>query len=296
MAAEIRTFVRTLGPAIFADHYRKLRAPLRQLGLSETEEALEFARQYFMPNAIMQYSELVSFSKLGIEELSRCAKSAVVCSQRKHCFSEAMCEPSNFSQFGNIWRSKHQTGIGKRLAVAFIQHFGLKLEALNKRAKQSASHFLFDALPQTEPVAEHATSEEGEVSCEEVGSPLTCGTPETLLVNEDHTDCVWQQSLVGHHEPDFALGAYDHDLAGVCGSWETWSSLACFSASDGESPLVGVPLSSSLSMCKPDPLFNSISSCVTADMALSNWTAIKGLNVEDAWKTGSSFFQSTLAC
>ena len=142
--------------------------------------------------------------------------------------------------------------------------------------------------------AEHATREQGEVSCEEMESPLMCGTPETLLVKQGHTDCAWQQSSTSHHGLDVALGAYDCDLGGSFGSWETGSSLACFSAWDEESPLIGVPLSASHIMCKPDALNSSISSCVTADMALSNWTAIKGLNFED---DGSScFFQSTLPC
>lgn len=46
MAAEIRTYVRTLGPFLLYD-YRRLRAEVRLLGMRETDEALEFVRRFF---------------------------------------------------------------------------------------------------------------------------------------------------------------------------------------------------------------------------------------------------------
>ena len=55
------------------------------------------------------------------------------------------CKPLHLSQFEYIWHSNHQAGVGKRLAVALIQHFGL--DALGKLGNQAASHSLLGALP-----------------------------------------------------------------------------------------------------------------------------------------------------
>ena len=35
------------------------------------------------------------------------------------------CEPANFEKFKDLWSETQQAGVGKRLASAFIKHFGL---------------------------------------------------------------------------------------------------------------------------------------------------------------------------
>ena len=114
------------------------------------------------------------------------------------------CEPLHLSQFEHVWHSSHQAGVGKRLAVAFIQHFGLGMDALGKLGKQAASHSLLDALPRPaatqttahtsphlhphtkaqrptyslEPIAEHARRRCGEDMVKEEPN-----TPETPLMS-----------------------------------------------------------------------------------------------------------------
>ena len=119
IAAEIRTFVRTVGPALFPD-YRTLRMQVRRLGLRETEEALEFASLYFTSQSISRHSKIASFPDIDIDELARCMQGAIMC-PRKRCFSAETCEPSNFSKFQDLFHSHRQPGAGKRLAAAFIQ-------------------------------------------------------------------------------------------------------------------------------------------------------------------------------
>ena len=119
MAAEIRTFVRTVGPALFPN-YRTLRMHIRRLELSETAEALEFARRYFTSPSIREHSKVDSIPGIDIDELARSIQGAVLCPRRR-CFSAEICEPSNFTQFRELFDSSRLAGMGKRLAVAFMQ-------------------------------------------------------------------------------------------------------------------------------------------------------------------------------
>ena len=219
-AAEIRTFVRTLGRAIYAGCYLKLREHFKHFGLMETEEALEFARQYFTPASIRKFSEYPSLIKLDVEELSRCAKGAILCA-RKRCFLAESCSPLN-SQFESIWDSRRQAGIGRRVAVAFIQHFGLNVNLLCKKANRIASHAFLDANPPPEPTAERGLKYE-QVGCVEVKDELNAfGMPEALSTDP----C---EVLPSPHWP-YAEG---------CRSSEESTALACLSPSTDDLPWFG---------------------------------------------------------
>ena len=119
MAAEIRTYVRTLGPFLLSSDYRRLRAEVRQLGMRETDEALEFVRRYFTIDVLSQAALPLS---IDLADLSRAAQGAVLCS-RKLCFSSDIWIPADFNKEEHSWFGYQVAGVGKRLAMAFAQHF-----------------------------------------------------------------------------------------------------------------------------------------------------------------------------
>ena len=119
MAAEIRTYIRTLGSVLLSCHYRRLRAEVRQLGLRETDEALEFARRYFTVNVLSQAALPPS---VVLADLSRAAQGAVLC-PRKLCFSSDVWVPAGFNKHEHPWFGHQVAGVGKRLAIAFKDYF-----------------------------------------------------------------------------------------------------------------------------------------------------------------------------
>ena len=76
VAAEIRTFVRNLGPGLLLEKYRELRVMTKALGLQETDEALEFARRYFTAGHLCGIAKKLL---VDVQELSRCAQVMHAC-------------------------------------------------------------------------------------------------------------------------------------------------------------------------------------------------------------------------
>ena len=126
LAAEIRIYVRTLGPLLHLNNYRRYRAEVRQLGLGETEEAIEFARRHFTVDALTRASLP---DHVDVRELARCAQGAVLL-DRKLCFSEDVPLPNGFPKDAHPWFGYRLSGVGKRLALAFAKHFGVDSESL----------------------------------------------------------------------------------------------------------------------------------------------------------------------
>ena len=130
MAVEIRTYVRTLGPFLLYD-YRRLRAEVRLLGMRETDEALEFVRRFFTVEVL---SKVGLPSHINIDELSRSTQGAVLCA-RKLCFSSDIWTPPDFDKTRYPWFGYHLAGVGKRLALAYAQHFRLDGEVCTERKR-----------------------------------------------------------------------------------------------------------------------------------------------------------------
>ena len=130
MAAEIRTYVRTLGPFLLYD-YRRLRAEVRLLGMRETDEALEFVRRFFTVEVL---SKVGLPSHINIDELSRSTQGAVLCA-RKLCFSSDIWTPPDFDKTRYPWFGYHLAGVGERLALAYAQHFRLDGEVCTERKR-----------------------------------------------------------------------------------------------------------------------------------------------------------------
>ena len=147
MAAEIRTYVRTLGPFLHLHNYRRLRSEVRRLGLRETDEALEFVRRYFTVDAL---SRAALPDHIDLRELSLCAQGAVLC-ERKLCFSAEIPTPTGFSREKHPWFGYHLAGVGKRLATAFAQHFCVDPETPTTTTSSVGSNSLDDLLMPVSP-------------------------------------------------------------------------------------------------------------------------------------------------
>jgi hypothetical protein len=127
MAAEIRTYVRTLGAHVIRQ-YQKLKVELHQAGLNETDEALEFARRHF---AVENFDASVLPSNVDPAEFCRCVQGPILDRPRKYSFVAPegfyphSWMPPGFGTSEGPWTGVHLPGVGKRLASAIIAHFKL---------------------------------------------------------------------------------------------------------------------------------------------------------------------------
>jgi hypothetical protein len=127
MAAEIRTYVRTLGAHVIRS-YQKLKVELHQAGLNETDEALEFARRHF---AVENFDASALPAHIDPVEFCRCVQGPILDRQRKHSFLAPdsfyphSWMPHGFGTAEGPWTGAHLPGVGKRLASAIITHFKL---------------------------------------------------------------------------------------------------------------------------------------------------------------------------
>jgi hypothetical protein len=131
MAAEIRTYVRTLGARVIRS-YQKLKVQLHQAGLNETDAALEFARRHF---AVESFDASALPAHIDPVEFCRCVQGPILDRPRKHSFVAPgsfyphSWMPHGFGTSEGPWTGAHLPGVGKRLASAIIAHF--KLDACN---------------------------------------------------------------------------------------------------------------------------------------------------------------------
>jgi hypothetical protein len=143
MAAEIRTYVRTLGARVISS-YQKLKVQLHQSGLNETDAALEFARRHF---AVENFDGSALPSNVDPAEFCRCVQGPILDRPRKYSFlAPDVCYPHSWMPPGfrtseGPWTGVHLPGVGKRLASAIIAHF--QLDASTNASTTKAASVIF---------------------------------------------------------------------------------------------------------------------------------------------------------
>jgi hypothetical protein len=146
--AEIRILVRNLARAIWhEDCYRKFRSELQESkgSMEETAEALAFIREFFVPQHLSDAEGVPPGA--DVHQLSRIVQYAVAADR----FSSGTHIPKGFPQGGPPWVVGLRSGVGRDLASAIVQHFGLTGRMVMRSSQKiQSTPYKFDDSATTE--------------------------------------------------------------------------------------------------------------------------------------------------